>query len=150
MQWDNDLTATAAVDRWPGFAREATAAGAGATFAFPLEASGVVFGILELYRTTPGRLSAAAMGTAGEFAERATGTVLHDLTGHTDLAPVPLATDPAPGRREVHLAAGVIAGAWGMAVPEAMAPLRGAAYADGRLVVDVTRDILRGTTTMER
>jgi len=38
----------------------------------------------------------------------------------------------------------------GMAVPEAMARMRAAAYAEGRLVVDVARDVLRGNTTMER
>ncbi len=47
-------------------------------------------------------------------------------------------------------AAGVIASGWGMAVPEAMARLRAAAYAEGRLVVDIARDVLRGNTTMER
>ncbi len=38
----------------------------------------------------------------------------------------------------------------GMAVPEAMARLWAAAFAEGRLVVDAARDVLRGNTTMER
>jgi len=46
---------------------------------------------------------------------------------------------------------GVIAGGWGMAVPEATARLRAAAFAEGRLVVDVVADVLLcGNTTMGR
>ena len=52
-----DLTAPAVVLRWPVFGREAAAAGAAAVFAFPLQVGAVPFGVLELYRAAPGRLT---------------------------------------------------------------------------------------------
>lgn len=47
-----------ATSRWPAFAPSAVAAGARATFAFPLHAGDARLGALDVYRNRPGDLSA--------------------------------------------------------------------------------------------
>ena len=54
--------ADASPDRWPSFTQSALEAGARAVFAFPLRIGGIRVGILDLYRATPGPLSAAGFG----------------------------------------------------------------------------------------
>ena len=49
-----DLAGAAATARWPWFAPEAAAIGAGAVFAFPLHVGDMVFGVLWLYRRARG------------------------------------------------------------------------------------------------
>jgi hypothetical protein len=49
-----DLAAGSATARWPWYAPEATAIGAGAVFAFPIQVGAIVFGVFWLYRHTRG------------------------------------------------------------------------------------------------
>jgi hypothetical protein len=132
--------------RWPGYAREAIAAGAAAVFAFPLQLGAVPFGVLERYRATPGGLTGTALTDAVQLADTGARLVLDDFA---DLGPAPPFTDPDPvfGPVEVPQATGMIAVQQGSTIDQALATLRGAAYTQNRPVVDVARDVLTGRIT---
>ncbi|MGZ8803261.1 MAG: GAF domain-containing protein [Mycobacterium sp.] len=76
-----DLGSTDAFARWPGFAHEATQAGAFAAFAFPLQLGTAPFGTVELYRDEPGELSERDTAIALLIVDELVSVVLDDLTG---------------------------------------------------------------------
>jgi hypothetical protein len=57
--------------RWPAYLPAVTALGVSAIFALPLGVTGVVLGVLDLYRTTPGPLPAEQLAAAGAYATAA-------------------------------------------------------------------------------
>lgn len=67
-------------DRFPTFARQATAEGLAAVFTFPLRNDDRCLGALDLYRTTPGRLDPTEMATAQTLADVATAYLLNAET----------------------------------------------------------------------
>lgn len=144
-----DLAAEHSLVRWPAFAREAAAAGAGAVFAFPVANGASTVGVLELYRRESGTLKAQEHGAAMQSAE-AVGVVLnaawqglaqriHDLTvDHL----ARLAGSSTLNRSHVHIAAGVVAEQLGISIGEATDRIRGFTYASGRRLLNVSEDIL--------
>jgi len=143
-----DLTAAAAFTRWPVFAHEATHAGAAAAFAFPLQAGAAAFGTIELYRRTPGPLTAQHTATAQLITAAIVTAVLDDLTGphpHPTGAPTVI---PAFGPREIPQATGMIAAQLGITLPQALAQLRAAAFAANTSVLDIARDVINRRTTL--
>ena len=73
-----DLDDPEAVGRWPGFSRDAAAAGAAAVFAFPMHIGATSFGTVELHRYSPGTLTGPALVTAPLLTDDLTRTVLGD------------------------------------------------------------------------
>ncbi|HLX50078.1 MAG TPA: GAF and ANTAR domain-containing protein [Streptosporangiaceae bacterium] len=143
----SDLGTAEAGRRWPGFAHAARQAGAGAVFAFPLRIGTIRAGVLGMYRTRPGPLSAFQLGDALVFADTAT---LLLLGGHDD-TPGDGAAGTAPGgqpaglalrRAEIDQATGMLTVQLGTGIAEAFIRLRAYAYGNDLRLGDVARDIV--------
>jgi ANTAR domain len=128
--------------RWPRFGTAVLDAGVHAIFAFPLRVGAIRVGVLDLYRDTPGQLTALELADAFSFADAATFMVLHlqDNDGH-DGAHSAL-TGPIDSRAEVHQATGMITIQLGISLAEAMLRLRAHAYATERTVSAIAADVV--------
>lgn len=123
---------------WPVFAREITAEPVGALFGFPLVSGAISIGALDMYRRTPGWLSAAEIAVALRLVDIAALVLLGLRLGDTggDW------TDLPRGRAQVHQATGMLIAEFGLSADHALARLRGYAFAVGRLVDDVADDLV--------
>lgn len=144
-----DLTAEHSQNRWPAFAREATAAGADAVFAYPVGPDSQPVGVLELYRRTRGALTTHEHDVALQYAE-ALGVMLNaawqglaSRVGDTTADHLArLAGSSALSRWRVHVAAGMVAEQLGISVADAMDRVRAFTYASGQRLVKVSEDIM--------
>lgn len=149
--------------RWPAFTAGAAEAGVHAAFTFPLQVGAVGIGVLDLYRTTRGRLSSEQLGEALAFSDAAIAVLLH-LQERSDGAVEGLggADDgPASGggaslppgaeadvaraidrRAVVHQAAGMISVQLDVTVAVALSRLRAHAFAAGRSILEVAADVV--------
>jgi hypothetical protein len=138
-----DLARTAPA-RWPAFAAGAEAAGLDAVFAFPLRVGGIRVGVLDLYRTTAGVLSAEELADALSFADAATAILLH-LQAQAVGWDLPAASLTLfDDRAEVHQATGVVSVQAAVSLQEALLLLRARAFADQRLIGELALDVLNG------
>jgi len=128
--------------RWPRFGAAALDAGVRAVFAFPLRVGAIRVGVLDLYRDTPGPLTAPDLVEALAFADAATVVVLH-LQDHDGDAGVGSALiGPIGSRVVVHQATGMITIQLGIGLTEALLRLRAHAYASGRTVSAIAADVV--------
>jgi hypothetical protein len=140
-----DLNDDRAFARWPGFAHEATQAGARAVFAFPLQIGSAPFGAVELYRGTPGPLSEHDTAIALLIVDDLVQVVLDDLAGPAaQLDPTRHRPVPLFGRPEIPQATGMIAVQLDVSIPQALAHLRAHAFAARRTVQDTAQDVIDG------
>jgi hypothetical protein len=148
----HDLTDTGSRARWPVFALEASAAGAAAAFAFPMVSAEVGFGVLELYRRTPGPLGAADLETVLAAVEAVTRVALDELFGSpaTEAHPHSWPGRLSTAHAGVHQAAGMVAVHLGVSIPDAMARLRAAAYSQGTSLAELADRVLTGTTRLDK
>lgn len=139
-------------DRWPSFAQEASAAGAGAVFAFPLVTEAVCFGVLEFYRPTPGRLAEQQLHTVTVSVEALTRVALAELFGadSTQADPHSWPAGLTAEHAEVHQAAGMVAVHLGTSVVDALARLRAAAYSDNTSLTELAHRVLTGQTRVDK
>jgi hypothetical protein len=126
--------------RWPAYLPAVTALGVSAIFALPLAVTGVVLGVLDLYRTTPGPLPAEQLAAAGAYATAA---------GYALLNTEALTADPeltAQGwhRDEIYQAVGFVIGQLSVNSDEALLLLRAHSYARNRDLDDVCHDVVAG------
>ncbi len=130
---------------WPQFGAGADAAGLRAVFAFPLQVGGIRLGVLDLYRDTAGELSRRELAGALSFADAATQLLL-DLQAQVTARGMPPAHALAvlDDRAEVHQATGVISVRAAVTLAQALALLRARAYAAGRPIGELARDVLDG------
>ncbi|WP_245931535.1 GAF and ANTAR domain-containing protein [Actinokineospora auranticolor] len=123
---------------WPVFAAEIGAEPVGALFGFPLVAGAISIGALDLYRRTPGWLSAAQLRVALRLVDVATlvllGLGLDRAAGAW--------TDLPLRRAQVHQAVGMLIAEFGVSPEHALARLRGHAFTTGRLVDEVADDLV--------
>ena len=139
----NDLhqSGDMAVERWPAFREGAAAAGARALFALPLRIAGISVGALDLYRDRPGNLTTGQFSAALMAAEAAAAAILQLGTGYADSF-----ADDADGRSayqmEVHQASGMVKVQAGVTIEEAFLMLRAHAFASGRPIADVAKDVV--------
>jgi hypothetical protein len=135
--------------RWPQFAAGADAAGLRAVFAFPLQVGGIRLGVLDLYRDTAGELSGEDLADALSWADAATQLLL-DLQAQdtTQVIPPPQALAVLDDRAEVHQATGVVSVRAGVSLAQSLALLRARAYAEGRPIGDLARDVLDGVVEL--
>lgn len=137
-----DLAHADYVRRWPGFAREAELLGVRAMFAVPLQVGAIRVGVLEMYRETPGPLSEKEVADALLFAHAATVVLLDGyVDGHRD-AGMAYGAGLVPYRAEVHQATGMVMAQLRVSLEEAFVRLRARAYAEGRAVEGVARDVV--------
>jgi hypothetical protein len=124
--------------RWPAFLDEALMVGARAIFAFPLGVGTTAVGTLDLYRTTPGPLSAQQLSASLATA---------DSLGIALLSEDPLGVGFEQSgwlRMTVHQAAGMVMVQMGGTIEDALLTLRASAYGEGRSVNDLAADVLAG------
>jgi GAF domain/ANTAR domain len=136
-----DLTAENA-NRWPAFAAAALAAGVQAEFSLPLTAGTGGIGTLDLCRDRPGMLSDEHLADAMVAADIARDAVLYQpyAPGGPDLAELLAAA--GTDRIVIHQATGMIAAQLDDTTANALARLRAAAFASGRSMYDIARDVV--------
>ncbi len=132
---------SAAAERWPAFMEGVAAAGVRAIFALPLRVGAVSVGALDLYRDVPGTLTADQLSAALTAADAAAAALLQ-----LDIGSAGSFADSAEGRAayqlQVHQASGMVMIQAGVTVEEAFLLLRAHAFAIGRPVADVARDVV--------
>ncbi len=136
-----DLTADDSVHRWPVFAQQALGAGVRAVYALPLGSGGVCVGTLDLYRDTPGALTDRQLHVARLVAGVMT-VALMDLPYDSRDGDEPWLSGLATDHDRVHQAVGMIMAQLGVGADEALARLRGDAFAHGRTALEVALDVV--------
>jgi hypothetical protein len=139
-----------AMTRWPGYAPAAHAQGVRAVFAFPLQLGAARLGVLDVYRQRPGSLSEDSQAQALTFAEVAVQTL---LDGQADAAEGDLAVGlgrALDSQVALYQAQGMVMVDLGLPIGDAMARLRAFAYAAGRPLHDVARDVVEGRLRLDR
>ena len=141
-----DLDDTTATRRWPVFAAAVSErTGAKALFALPLQWGAITLGVLDLYRNTPGGLSETQGRDAMLAVETAALILLAMRTApRRGTEPdVPRLLDYSVfSRAEIHQATGMVLAQLGIGAQEALARLRGYSFREGRLLIDVARDVV--------
>ena len=131
-----------AVSRWLAFTPLAVEAGVRAVFGFPLRVGAVRMGALNLYRDRPGLLDDDQHADAVVLAGVAARAV---LAMQADALPGRLGADLESGadfRFVVHQASGMVSVQLEVSVGEALVRLRAHAFAHGRPLTDVARDVV--------
>ena len=136
-----DLHDAADTTRWPMFADAVVQlTPVRALFALPLQWGAVNLGVIDLYRSEPGGLSADQHRDALAAADNAAWLILDQCT---DPAGTLRRLDPsAQHRAEIHQATGMVAVQLEVGVTEALARLRAHAFVEQRLLLDVAHDIV--------
>ncbi|MFC4943205.1 GAF and ANTAR domain-containing protein [Pseudonocardia sp. GCM10023141] len=143
-----DLHHSTDVQRWPIFAAAvAEQADVRALFAFPLQWGTVNVGVLDLYRKTPGALSAAQCRDAISASETGASMLLGVRTdpGHTDADGLPGGSwldHSHSSRAEIHQATGIVLAQLGISAQDALARMRAYAFVERRLLIDVAREVV--------
>ncbi|MEV6962994.1 GAF and ANTAR domain-containing protein [Streptomyces sp. NPDC051207] len=146
-----DLSRGGDAGRWPVFAEAATAAGVRAVYALPLGFDDVCVGTLDLYSETPGELTERQRRTAEIVAGAMTVALMALPRGEEHEAEgTPWLNGLAADHDEVHHAIGMIMAQLGLGADDALARLRGDAFAQGRTALDVARDVVARRKKFER
>ena len=127
------------ISRWPTLVESVSASGAEALFAIPLCIGAIAIGALDLYRSTPGGLSSEDLSRALEAADAVTLCLLRAGDGG------PFGTAEGLDSNhfaQVHQATGMIQVQLGMPTEDAFLLLRARAFASGRPVIDIARDVV--------
>lgn len=133
-----DVRDAARESRWPVFAAAVSEqTGVGGLFALPLQLGAINLGVLDLYRTAPGPMSAAELRDALRGADTAA-LMLLGLTS----APGGTWDNSWSSRAEVHQATGMVIAQLGIGAQAAFARLRGYAFSNERLLGDVAREVV--------
>lgn len=128
--------------RWPLFAAGAVAAGAQAVFALPLELGAIRLGALYLYRGRPGSLSGDQLSDAYALAGVATVRLLEQqLDAEPDRLGVGL-RGAWENRAVAHQATGMISAQLDSSLVDALARLRGHAFAHDASMYEVAVDVV--------
>ena len=136
-----DLTDGATI-RWPVYTPAAHEAGIRAVFAFPLQIGAARIGVLDLFREHAGPLTGDELPLALAFADVTVGGLLdrhHEIDGAgagDDLATA------VEHRAELFQAQGMVMVQLAVTINEAMARMRAYAYAEGRPLGEIARDVV--------
>jgi hypothetical protein len=146
--------------RWPMFAAAARDTPARGMYVFPLHVGASRLGVLDCYRDTPGPLDVDELAGALLAADATVWAILAEAPAHlTGDAPTAAGDlDDRPDQRwsghgwsglvspmaypEVHQATGMILGQVGGTAASALSRLRAAAFAAGRPIDEVARDVV--------
>ena len=141
--------ANGAMARWPMYAPAALERGVQAVFAFPLQVGAGRLGVLEINRRQPTGLDADAMALALTFADVTVSQLLDAHTGLTIGAHPDALDEMMSYRTELYQAQGMVMVDLGVPVDEAMVRLRAYAFAHGRRLSAVARDIVAGRLRLD-
>ncbi|WP_329276614.1 GAF and ANTAR domain-containing protein [Streptomyces sp. NBC_01451] len=143
-----DLTGGPDARRWPVFSQAAVELGVRAVFSLPLGTSGQAIGTLDLYRDAVGALSERELRIALLVRDAVTYAVLNQLPGAEDNGRsanggvASWVEAAAADHAEVHQAVGMIMVQLGIDPRQALDRMRARAFAQGRTVTEVARDVL--------
>jgi hypothetical protein len=127
---------------WPMFDSAVRDLDVGALFAFPLHLGAAVVGVVDMYRSTPGKLDTAAIARATAIADGIALRAVRLAVGGADNdRSLDTPRNPAM-RREVHQATGMILFQLDTTATEAFSRLRAYAFSSGRSMLEVSRDVL--------
>jgi hypothetical protein len=140
-----DLEQTTAIT-WPGYASAALSYGVHAVFAFPMQDGATRLGALDVYRARPGALSDWAVARALGFAEVALDTILDG--GGLEAGAAALWDEQDMGF-EVYQAQGMVMVQLTVPPDEALARMRGYAFAENRSLRAVALDIVARRLELE-
>jgi GAF domain-containing protein len=142
---DNEVPA-----RWPIYTPAVHDSGIRAVFSFPLQMGAVRLGVLDVFRQRTGSLSDDELTDALTFAEVTMTALLDEHEGAA-------MTDPGDGlaeviehRAELFQAQGMVMVQLGVPIGEALARMRAYAYAHGRRLAEVARDVVARRLHFER
>jgi hypothetical protein len=142
-----DLAGTAMHGRWPAYAPAAVLDGVRAVFAFPLQVGAARLGILDVFRQEAGPLTDTELPLALTFA----GVTVEALLDRQRGAVPPDGVVADIGHRaELFQAQGMVMVQLGVSIGEALARMRGYAYAENRGLDDVARDIVARRLQLEK
>ncbi|GAA4456031.1 GAF domain-containing protein [Phytohabitans houttuyneae] len=136
-----DLT-DGAMHRWPVYTPTVHDSGVRAVFAFPLQIGASRLGVLDLFRTRPGPLTGEELAQALVFADVAVDTLLDGQERAGPDATADGLAEAMDGRAELFQAQGMVMIQLGIPLAEAMARLRAYAFAEGRPLAAVARDVV--------
>jgi hypothetical protein len=128
--------------RWPAFAPAAVDAGVRAAFGFPLHVGAIRLGALDLYHHRPGALDRSQVADAVTLAEFITRAVIAMQANADPGELVAEMANPRDLRTEVHQASGMTSEQLGVSLGDALVRLRAFAYAEGRPIDEVARDVV--------
>jgi hypothetical protein len=134
---------------WPMFAAGAVELGACAVFSFPLAVGAISAGTLDMHRNAPGPLTDAEIRVALLIADAATLAVLRlstRLGEEEDGVSTAWLGQAEADREEVHQATGMVMALLGVGPEEALLLLRARAFADGRSLSALAREIVERRT----
>ncbi|SFW86971.1 GAF domain-containing protein [Amycolatopsis australiensis] len=140
---------TAEDGRWPMFTDAARAEGVAAVFAFPLHSGAIRLGTLDLYRRAPGRLTPDALADATVLADLAMAVVLRQALDD-EAAGLDPAEQGGGAYEDVHIATGMVAVQLRISLADASVRLRAHAFAEGRSLLEVSRDVIARRITLDR
>jgi ANTAR domain/GAF domain len=143
-----DLAAPEVV-RWPAFAAGAVAAGVLAVFAFPLRLGAIRVGVLVANRERPSGLDADELAYGLVIADLATWVILGLQSGAPDDALHELLAAEPPHWAEVHQATGIVSVQLGVGLDEAFVRLRAYAFAEGRPMREIAREVVAHRLRLE-
>lgn len=128
------------LQRWPGFLEALDSAGVRALFALPLRIGAVRIGALDLHRTQAGPMSEDELQHAFVAAEFIACSLLDVNVPASSTGELPW-----PGLSagmHVHQATGMVQAQLGVDIATALLALRARAFADGRALTDLARDVV--------
>lgn len=128
--------------RWPAYARAASAEGARAVFAFPLQVGAARLGVLDLHRDRSGDLSRAEFSLGVTFAQVATALLLDSQESAVNGRAAAGLDEHLGGHTVLHQAQGMVMVQLGVTLVEALALLRAYAYSRDRDLGEVGRLIV--------
>ncbi|WNI14289.1 GAF and ANTAR domain-containing protein [Actinacidiphila sp. ITFR-21] len=143
-----DLAQGVDARRWPLFAQRAVELGVRAVFSLPLGSAAVATGTLDLYRREQGPLSARDKAFAFPAADAITFALIRihsDAAAQAGSDEEELASwleGAESDHEEVHYATGMLMVQLGVDPHHALARLRAYAFAQGRTVTEVARDVI--------
>nr|WP_241267645.1 GAF and ANTAR domain-containing protein [Streptomyces scabichelini] len=146
-----DLTRGRDARRWPVFAHQAVELDVRAVYSLPLGTGALAFGTLDLYRRSAGALSGEELGLALLVRDAITFAVLKlpfgaDGSDATDGGGVASWVEAAEAdHMEVHQAIGMVMVQLDVDPEQALDRIRARAFAQGRTVSELARDVVAGT-----
>lgn len=130
-------------DRWPGFIAALGPDARGGLFAYPLQIGTVAVGVLDLYRSSRVLLTSAEVTDMLAVADIVTMVTLTRIPpADTDTEVVDAWWTPSPSSSEIHQATGMVIAQLQVAPRVAFLRLRARAFADGRPLIDLARDVI--------
>ncbi len=127
---------------WPHFSRAIAPEGIRSVYAFPLQRGAIKLGVLVLYCKGPEALEGRELAAAILVADLVANQVL-DMQAGVLSESLAWGFEVDDYRAVVHQATGMISAQIGCAIGEALARLRGRAFADERPIDQVAADVVR-------